>query len=93
MFTFSNICYFSTNIKLWKISFATILMAGIVLIVRPPFIFPPKDDGNVTSSALWDISADDTRGNGGNMTLFTLDFWTGNFQVIFQVLRANIQAT
>ena len=69
---------------MWKISFAMILMAGIVLIVRPPFLFPPKDDGNLTSSAFWDVSADDTRGErDGNMTLFTLDFWTG-IQAIFQ---------
>ena len=31
--------------SLWKISFAIVLMTGVVLVIRPPFLFP--EDGSL----------------------------------------------
>ncbi len=52
-------------------------MVGVVLIVRPPFLFPPPEVANdiannvTNTSGFWDISADPSRG-GSTVTLFQL---------------------
>ena len=76
-----------TPIKIWKVTFGVILMTGVILIVRPPFIFPAGSDVNVTSSdtnltsmtPLWDFSADDTRGQS-EVVLFSSEFWVDLMQ-------------
>jgi hypothetical protein len=41
--------------------FGLLLMIGIVLIVRPPFLFPVITE--VQMDPFWDYTADATRGN------------------------------
>ena len=52
-------------------------MIGVILIVRPPFLFPNK--GVNVSDPFWDYSADDTRGNS-SVVLFSSEFWTNLYQ-------------
>ena len=63
-----------TAVKGWKIGFGFLLIVGVVLIVRPPFIFPDNKD-NVTLDPFWDYHADDTRGNS-SVVLFSGEFWS-----------------
>ena len=38
---------------LWKILFALILIVGVILVIRPPFMFPNQNSGgNSTNSSL-----------------------------------------